>query len=211
MAEPDGDAAPAGAPAGTPVVRRRGKTLLDAIFAATLDQLRTVGYARLTMEGVAAAAGTGKAALYRRWRSREELVTAALSSVLPDPAEIELTGDPRKDLLAVYGCLRDGMHFSHDLAFQAAKREADLESGVAMMFGERVMQPVLERTLEVLRTGIDGGLLRPGCATEKIANVGPAMMMHHLLTASPEVTDPDLTSIVDDVMLPLIQRPGVDC
>jgi AcrR family transcriptional regulator len=194
-----------------PAARRRGKALLDAIYAATLDQLRTLGYARLTMEGVAAAAGTGKAALYRRWRSREELVRAALSSVLPNPDEIELTGDPRKDLLAVYGCLRDGMHLSHDLAFRATKGEAELESGVAMMFGERVMQPVLERSLQVLRTGIEGGMLRPGCDTEKIANVVPAMMMHQILTgSSQEVSDPDLTSIVDDVMLPLIQRPGAE-
>jgi AcrR family transcriptional regulator len=190
------------AQAAAPPARRRGQTLLDAIYAATLDQLRTVGYARLTMEGVATAAGTGKAALYRRWRSREELVTAALGSVLPDPAAVELTGDPRKDLLAVYACLRDGTQLTHDLAFQVVRREA--ESGVARMVADRVMRPAMERSLQVLRAGVDGGLLRPGCDTEKIANVVPAMMMHHILTGSPEVTDQDLTSIVDEVLLPLV-------
>jgi AcrR family transcriptional regulator len=185
-----------------PPARRRGQALLDAIYAATLDQLRTVGYARLTMEGVATAAGTGKAALYRRWRGREELVTAALGSVLPDPAAVELTGDPRKDLLAVYACLRDGTQLTHDLAFQVVRREA--ESGVARMVADRVMRPAIERSVQVLRAGVAAGLLRPGCDTEKIASVVPAMMMHHILTGSPEVTDHDLTSIVDEVLLPLV-------
>lgn len=193
-----------------PVARRRGKALLDAIFAATLDQLRTVGYSKLTMEKVAAAAGTGKAALYRRWRSREELVTQALSSVLPDPADVALTGDPREDLLAVLGCVRDGMHLTHDVAFQAAKREAELEFGVAEMFQDRIMQPGRERTLDVLEAGIAAGLLRPGCASDQVANVGPAMMIHLVLTGSPQITDPDLISIVDDIMMPLIRRPGSD-
>ncbi|MEV7028182.1 TetR family transcriptional regulator, partial [Kitasatospora sp. NPDC093558] len=58
-------------------LRRRGEVLESAIFGATLQQLVTDGYARLTMEGVAAAAQTGKAALYRRWSSKEELVKDA--------------------------------------------------------------------------------------------------------------------------------------
>src|SRR4029453_19295342 len=82
--------------------RRRGQTLERAIFDAVLDQLQTVGYVGLTMEGVAARAHTpcappphrprgggrgglrvegvpprahtGKAALYRRWPRKEDLV-----------------------------------------------------------------------------------------------------------------------------------------
>jgi AcrR family transcriptional regulator len=65
-------AAPCAPANGRP--RRRGQTLEHAIFDAVLDQLQTVGYVGLTMEGVAAAAHTGKAALYRRWPRKEDLV-----------------------------------------------------------------------------------------------------------------------------------------
>ena len=47
--------------------RRRGKQLEDALYDATLAELAAVGYGGLTMEGIAAQARTGKAALYRRW------------------------------------------------------------------------------------------------------------------------------------------------
>jgi AcrR family transcriptional regulator len=63
-AQADPTAAP---PCAPPATRRRGQILEHAIFDAVLDQLQTVGYTGLTMEGVAACAHTGKAALYRRW------------------------------------------------------------------------------------------------------------------------------------------------
>ncbi|CAM5724390.1 hypothetical protein SVIOM342S_03175 [Streptomyces violaceorubidus] len=64
--------------------RRRGAVLERAILEAALDQLGTVGWNGLTMEGVAAGAQTGKAAVYRRWPSKEDLVADALRSGLPD-------------------------------------------------------------------------------------------------------------------------------
>ena len=63
--------------------RRRGKQLEDALYDATLAELAAVGYGGLTMEGIAARARTGKAALYRRWSSKHDLVQAALLYALP--------------------------------------------------------------------------------------------------------------------------------
>ena len=54
--------------------RRRGDALNAAIYQATLDELAEVGYAGLTMEGVAERAKASKASLYRRWPTRIELV-----------------------------------------------------------------------------------------------------------------------------------------
>jgi AcrR family transcriptional regulator len=45
-----------------------------SIAAATIDLLREVGYARLTMGEVAKRAGVGKDSLYRRWSSKAALV-----------------------------------------------------------------------------------------------------------------------------------------
>ncbi len=54
-----------------------------AILDAALEQLGTVGWKGLTMEGVAAGAQTGKAAVYRRRPSKEDLVADALKAGLP--------------------------------------------------------------------------------------------------------------------------------
>lgn len=48
------------------------------LYAAVLDLLREGGYDAVTMEGVAARTKCGKATLYRQWKTKPQLVTAAL-------------------------------------------------------------------------------------------------------------------------------------
>ncbi|MCG5217473.1 TetR-like C-terminal domain-containing protein [Streptosporangium sp. KLBMP 9127] len=57
--------------------RPRDERVDAAILAATRDVLTETGYARLTMDAVAARAGAGKAAIYRRYATKQELVYAA--------------------------------------------------------------------------------------------------------------------------------------
>ncbi|KIF71252.1 TetR family transcriptional regulator [Streptomyces sp. AcH 505] len=47
-------------------------------YEAALDLLREGGYEALTMEGVAARTRCGKSTLYRQWRTKPQLVSAAL-------------------------------------------------------------------------------------------------------------------------------------
>jgi AcrR family transcriptional regulator len=72
-----------------------------AILGATLRLLQEHGYAGLTIEGVAAAAGVSRPTIYRRWPSKPALVVAALVEsnqlALPSPD----TGSLRGDLLEV--------------------------------------------------------------------------------------------------------------
>ena len=63
--------------------RRRGAALEAALLDAAWAELQDVGYARLTMEGVADRASTSRAVIYRRWPSRHELVIAALGHQQP--------------------------------------------------------------------------------------------------------------------------------
>jgi AcrR family transcriptional regulator len=185
--------------------RRRGKALETAILDATLEQLRTVGYIGLTMEGVAAAAGTGKAALYRRWSNRDDLLAAALSNALPDPGEIRITGDVRADLLAIMRCIRDAIAFAHGSVFQVVRNEV-VESGGLLhtVVGERVMDPCHELILGVLGHGVRSGELRPDLDPAITAKVGPAMIVHYVVHEGPVAPDAYLTAIVDDVLIPLI-------
>ncbi|GAA2281232.1 TetR/AcrR family transcriptional regulator [Streptomyces atrovirens] len=192
-------------PTGVTGTRRRGKVLEKAILDATIEQLRTVGYVGLTMEGVAAEAGTGKAALYRRWANRDELVTAALAAVLPDPTAIELSGDVRDDLLGLLRCVRDAIALTHGTVFQIVRSEAAEAAGGMMhaVVGERIMDPSQELILEVLRKGVREGTLRPGAASPVVATVGSAMLVHHVVHEGPTVPDDYLFSIVDDILVPL--------
>lgn len=192
-----------------PGTRRRGEALRTAILDAALEELRTTGYAKLSMDSVAAAAGTGKAALYRRWPNRDELIFEALSSALPDPADLTPTGDPRTDLLAVLHCMRDTIVLSYGSAFRVVRQEATTaQSLVHSLVEQRVMAPCHELTLDVLRRGVEAGRVRPGADNDRVADVGAAMLIHAVVTVGVDVSDDYLTAVVDDVILPLVSVPG---
>jgi len=188
-----------------PATRRRGKALEQAILDATVEQLRTVGYVGLTMDAVAAAAGTGKAALYRRWANRDELLADALRSVLPDPGDIAMTGRVRDDLLAVLRCIRDTIAVTHGTVFQVVRSEVEGAGGlVHAVVGDEVMDPCHALILEILHRGVASGRVRPEACSTTVATVGPAMIVHYVIHQGPVAPDSYLTTVVDDVLVPLV-------
>jgi AcrR family transcriptional regulator len=61
--------------------RPRSHQSHQAILQATLDLLAEMGYDRLSIDAIAAHAGVGKTTIYRRYRSKEELVADAIESI----------------------------------------------------------------------------------------------------------------------------------
>jgi AcrR family transcriptional regulator len=76
----------------------RSARVRDRVLAAALDELLEVGYGRLSFESVANRAGVHKTTVYRRWPSREALVTAALLAQRARDVPIPDTGSIRSDL-----------------------------------------------------------------------------------------------------------------
>jgi AcrR family transcriptional regulator len=82
--------------------RRRGEELEAALLQAAWDELVEAGFARLTMESVAARAKTGVAVLYRRWPNKDDLVVAAIRHyVTTQTLGTPDTGSLRGDLIAL--------------------------------------------------------------------------------------------------------------
>ncbi|RCS82593.1 TetR/AcrR family transcriptional regulator [Brachybacterium alimentarium] len=115
---------------------RRART--DERLASTVaGQVREHGYARLTIEKVAAASGVAKTTIYRRWASKAEMVfdlvvhradqappinTGTLAGdvkALAERAVALVTGDPGRDVLP--GLLAD---MAGDAQLAARLREA---------------------------------------------------------------------------------------
>ncbi|MEU5213334.1 TetR/AcrR family transcriptional regulator [Streptomyces sp. NPDC020742] len=112
------------APAGAAVLRE-DKTA--AIRAAVFEELAAVGFARMSIEGIARRAGVGKTAVYRRWRSKLHLVLDVVSAValagLPSPDTGSLRGDVRMLLEVASRALRHPMasQILPDLLAEAAR------------------------------------------------------------------------------------------
>src|SRR5690349_20718888 len=79
------------------MARRLDPDVDDAIVTATLALLNERGFARMTIEAVAATAGVGKPAIYRRYPDKATLVAAVISRQLPDMNAPD-TGDTRAEL-----------------------------------------------------------------------------------------------------------------
>lgn len=68
--------------------RPRSAAAHRAILAAVIPLIQKVGYDAFSIEALAACAGVGKATIYRRWASKEDLVVEAAAqfvSGLPTP------------------------------------------------------------------------------------------------------------------------------
>jgi len=186
--------------------RRRGATLEDALLRAAWDELSAVGYANLTMEGVAARAGTSKAVLYRRWPNRAELVMAAYRgrarAVHPDHMgsvadQIPDTGDLRENVMAVLRHLRRS---SEELSPEtlhgllAELRTMPLE----------LMEVVPSVMMTILRRAAEQGEVDLGKVTPRIAALPGDLLRHQILITGRSVSDDFLSEIVDEIFLPLV-------
>jgi AcrR family transcriptional regulator len=82
--------------------RRRGQELEAALLEAAWQELIEPGFAKLTMESVAARAKTGVAVLYRRWPNKDDLVIAAIGHYgTTHPTATPDTGTLRGDMIAM--------------------------------------------------------------------------------------------------------------
>ncbi|WP_405644849.1 TetR/AcrR family transcriptional regulator [Streptomyces sp. NBC_00019] len=87
------------APAGAAVLR---EDVTEAIRAAVFEELAVVGYARMSIEGIARRAGVGKTAVYRRWRSKLHLVLDVVSALAVQGLPAPDTGALESDLRLLY-------------------------------------------------------------------------------------------------------------
>ncbi|HKF00180.1 MAG TPA: TetR/AcrR family transcriptional regulator [Actinomycetes bacterium] len=203
-ADPAATAQP-GLPAIPATTRRRGEALKRAICEAVLDQLRTVGYAGLTMEGVAAGARTGKAALYRRWPCKEDLVVEALDHALPSRTDLPDHGSVREDVLDLLRRMTAMINSPTGCALQSLMAEIDKDHPFARLLHERVLLPRKRMFLAVLERGVERGEVRPEAVNPLVAEVGPAMVVQRFLADGAPVPDAFVVSVVDGVLMPLLQ------
>ncbi len=77
--------------------RPRNTDVTDRVIREAASQILTGGYAALSVEDIAVAAGTSRTAIYRRWSNKADLAAAAIASVA-EVEELPGTGSLRDDL-----------------------------------------------------------------------------------------------------------------
>lgn len=183
--------------------RRRGEKLHSAIYEATLAELVDVGYAELTMKGIARRASASKGSLYRRWSNRAELVADAVQHAVPVALEVPDVGSVRDDVLGFLRRVATVLNGPTGVAVRGLLVETVEDPELSAVVRTRFIEPVTASMLEALRRGAVRGEVRPAALTPLVANVGPAVLREHFLLRGAPIPDSLLVEIVDTVVVPL--------
>jgi AcrR family transcriptional regulator len=193
--------------------RRRGPELEAALLEAAWDELVEAGFARLTMESVAARAHTGVAVLYRRWPRKDDLVMAAIGHYgAVHPVEVPDTGSLRGDLLALLGGIGEG-RVAFTTVVSAAFAGLLADSGLtpadvrARLIGDRPRW-----SSEIYRRAHERGELDLDAVPRAVLEMPFDLMRHDLLMTLMPIPRERIVSIIDDLFLPLVhatRRPAV--
>ncbi|MFY9926733.1 MAG: TetR/AcrR family transcriptional regulator [Streptosporangiaceae bacterium] len=190
--------------AGEKATRRRGAALEAAILDAAWDVLETDGWGGFTFAGVAERAHSSKPVLYRRWRTREDLLRATLRRRgETTPGDVPDTGSLRGDTIALLTTaneLRSSMAAVVSMRLSALYQDLSLSPAELRreLMGERksVMDVVVTRA-------IARGELGPKTLPVRVISLPFDLFRHEVLMTLEPVTPEVITQIVDDVFLPL--------
>jgi len=194
-----------------PALRKRGATLERAILDAVFAELSEVGYTAFTVEGVAARARTGKASIYRRWPTKQELVMDAMLERVPTPEqcgiglEIDDSVTTAEALHGVARAIASVITSPAGDAMRAIKCEALSDPELARLIDDRFQAPRRAAMIELLERGVARGEVRPGAATALVADVLPAVLSHRVILQREPLTEQVLTNIMEQVFIPLIE------
>jgi AcrR family transcriptional regulator len=140
---------------GRPRSARAHASILDAAVELFIEG----GSEGMSVEAVAARAGVGKATIYRRWPSKEELLIEAIERVFAEPLTPD-TGSVRDDLALIGRDLQ--MLMTARLTggvFPPMAAEVASGSRLGRLYGQRVIGPRRAILEQALRRGIDRGEL----------------------------------------------------
>ncbi|MGI5170557.1 TetR/AcrR family transcriptional regulator [Spirillospora sp. CA-253888] len=188
--------------------RRRSDDRTETIMKAALELAREVGYAKLSMEAVAARAGAGKDTLYRRWPSKGMLFLDSLLLLNRQALDYPDTGDILADL-------RRQIHAAVDLLasppwgplYQALVGEAQHNPSVAAGLNERFIRPQAERTIARLKTAQDQGQISPDFDLELAMAILSGPLYFQLLITQQPLTHQYVDRVLNALFAGMGPRP----
>src|SRR5436309_332810 len=170
--------------------RPRDERADRAMLSATLELMAAKGAHDLRMDDVAERAGVGKATIYRRYRSKDELVSDAIATLVSE-ITIPDTGSTRADLMALM--IHAVELYSGSLAarlmpavLEETRRNPELANTVRDQFlaGRR------KALSAVLKRGVQRGDLRRGLDLELALDVLGGAIFYRLLVTGGPIDEP---------------------
>ena len=182
--------------------RRRGDERSAALLQAGRGELRANGYTAVTMETIAKRSGTGKAALYRRWPSRTELIIDTMQATMPGMAALPDTGSLRDDILILLDAFASELHGILGDALRGLRAEAILDPSLSRRISDYTGDFVSSRLRQLVGRAAARGDLATADVGRLPLEAGPAIIRDHFLFRDLHALS--IVDLVDEVIMPLV-------
>ncbi|WP_406860598.1 TetR/AcrR family transcriptional regulator [Streptomyces sp. HUAS MG47] len=209
-------------PGKTPDASRRSERSRRAIFDAALALVSETGYAKTTVEGIAARAGVGKQTIYRWWPSKAAVLLDAFLDLAAQANEalgrdvgdgegdagIPDTGDLAADLRYV---LRATVDELNDPKYDGPTRALAAEGLVSPDFGaqmtELLMEPQLAHYVRRLEAAREDGDIAPDADVRIAAELLTAPLAQRWQYRDRPLTHAYADAVLTHVLRGLSPRP----
>jgi AcrR family transcriptional regulator len=184
----------------------RSARVREAVFGATLALLAEGGLEALTVAGVAARAGVHETSIYRRWKTKEALVVAAIYEHTAEAIPLPDTGSVRTDLIVL---LRSALRFLRSPLGSAVVRTSvalpasDETSSLRRAFWARRFP----EALAILARGVERGEIAPGVDHQLMLELFIGLF-HLRVFVIDDPNDDGLPERVVDLVLTGASRPA---
>ncbi len=176
------------------------------LLAVTLQLLQEHGYDRLTVDAVAAKACASKATVYRRWRSKAELVLAAFIEGIRQVAVPPDTGTLRDDLVHV-GELICQQGRQHAGTIRAVLVEMSRNPALNDAMQHQFIEQRKALISHIFQQAVDRGEIDQAAINDELWDLLPGYLIFRSIIPSRPPTRHTVQAVVDDVLIPSLTRP----
>lgn len=181
--------------------------MTSAVYAAVLAELAETSVEELTFERIAARAGAGKASLYKRWATIDEIILAAMVDAEQGAPELdhEPTGDLRTDLVAILSGFAKSLGEVRGRALWPVMTQRERHQDLYVKARELLVLPRQALLRMAFQQAAERGDIDSTVITPRLLSTGPrSVILEH--ADKGRVTRRDVEALVDEIILPAAQR-----
>jgi AcrR family transcriptional regulator len=180
--------------------RKRSPAAYGAILETTHKLLEEIGFEKLTIEGVAARAGVGKATIYRWWPSKGALVVEAFLTAVAPATAFTLGDSASKDIRAQSRRLARAYNGKTGKIVREMIGSGQFDPETMRLFDEGYLKPRRAAAKQVLQRGIAQGEFRHDIDLDAVVDALYSPIFYRLLVGHASNDEQFVTSLVDLIL-----------
>lgn len=180
--------------------RKRSPAAYGAILETTYKLLEEIGFEKLTIEGVAARAGVGKATIYRWWPSKGELVVEAFLTTVAPATAFTLSDSASKDIRAQSRRLARAYSGNTGKIVREMIGSGQFDPKTMRLFDEGYLKPRRAAAKQALQRGIEQGEFRRDIDLDVTVDALYAPIIYRLLVGHGGSDEQFVDSLVDLIL-----------